>query len=69
MKIILASNNKNKIREVKEILDDINVDILSMKEVGINIDIEENGSTFEENALIKAREVMKLTKCITMADD
>ncbi len=69
MKIILASNNKNKIREVKEILDDINVDILSMKEVGINIDIEENGSTFEENALIKAREVMKLTKFITMADD
>ncbi len=69
MKIILASNNKNKIREVKEILDDINVDILSMKEVGINIDIEEYGSTFEENALIKAREVMKLTKFITMADD
>lgn len=69
MKIILASNNKNKIKEVKEILHDINVDIISMEEAGVDIDIEENGSTFEENALIKAREVMKLTKCITMADD
>lgn len=69
MTIILASNNKNKIREVKEILNDLNVKIISMKEAGIDIDIEENGTTFEENALIKAREVMKRTKCITMADD
>ncbi len=69
MKIILASNNKNKIREVKAILEDLDVDIISMKESGVDMDIEETGSTFEENALIKAREVMKLTKCITMADD
>ena len=65
--IILASNNKDKVKEVKEILK--GYDIISMKEAGIDIDIEENGTTFEENALIKARAIMKLTGQITMADD
>ena len=68
-KIILASNNSNKVREVKEILRDMNVEIISMKEAGIDLDIEENGTTFEENALIKARAVCKLTGNITIADD
>ena len=65
--IILASNNKDKVKEVKEILK--GYDIISMKEDGIDVDIEENGTTFEENALIKARAIMKLTGQITMADD
>lgn len=65
--IILASNNKDKVKEVKEILK--GYDIISMKEAGIDVDIEENGMTFEENALIKARAIMKLTGQITMADD
>lgn len=65
--IILASNNKDKVKEVKEILN--GYDIISMKEAGIDVDIEENGTTFEENALIKARAIMKLTGQITMADD
>ena len=65
--IILASNNKDKVKEVKEILK--GYDIISMKEAGIDVDIEENGTTFEENALIKARPIMKLTGQITMADD
>lgn len=65
--IILASNNKDKVKEVKEILKWY--DIISMKEAGIDVDIEENGTTFEENALIKARAIMKLTGQITMADD
>ena len=65
--IILASNNKDKVKEVKEILK--GYDIISMKEAGIDVDIEENGTTFEENALIKARAIMKLTCQITMADD
>lgn len=65
--IILASNNKDKDKEVKEILK--GYDIISMKEAGIDVDIEENGTTFEENALIKARAIMKLTGQITMADD
>ena len=65
--IILASNNKDKVKEVKEILK--GYDIISMKEAGIDVDIEENGTTFEENALIQARAIMKLTGQITMADD
>lgn len=65
--IILASNNKDKVKEVKEILK--GYDIISMKEAGIDVDIEENGTTFEENALIKARAIMNLTGQITMADD
>ena len=65
--IILASNNKDKVKEVKEILK--GYDIISMKEAGIDVDIEENGTTFAENALIKARAIMKLTGQITMADD
>ena len=65
--IILASNNKDKVKEVKEILK--GYDIISMKEAGIDVDIEEHGTTFEENALIKSRAIMKLTGQITMADD
>ena len=65
--IILASNNKDKVNEVKEILKGYY--IISKKEAGIDVDIEENGTTFEENALIKARAIMKLTGQITMADD
>ncbi|WP_027438328.1 RdgB/HAM1 family non-canonical purine NTP pyrophosphatase [Lachnospira multipara] len=66
-KIILASNNKNKVIEVKDILKDY--EIVSLKEAGIDVDVEENGTTFEENALIKARAIAKLTGEITMADD
>ena len=65
--IILASNNKDKIKEVKEILPEY--DIISLKEAGIDLDVAEDGTTFEENALIKARAVFKLTGKITMADD
>ena len=50
--IILASNNKDKVREVKEILEGYN--IISLKDAGIDLDVDENGTTFEENALIKA---------------
>lgn len=50
-RIILASNNKDKIKEVKEIL--TGYDIISIKEAGINVDVEENGTTFEENAAYK----------------
>ena len=65
--IILASNNKDKVKEVKEILKGYNV--ISLKDAGIDLDVEENGTTFEENALIKARAVCKLTGQLTMADD
>ena len=64
-RIILASNNKDKIKEVKEIL--TGYDIISIKEAGVNVDVEENGTTFEENALIKARAIMKITGEVTIA--
>lgn len=66
-KVIFASNNEGKIREVKQILSDM--DIISMKDAGIDIDVEENGTTFEENALIKARAIAKISGCLTLADD
>ena len=65
--IILASNNKDKVKEVKQILCDY--DIVSLKDAGIDVDVEENGTTFEENALIKARAIAKITGKMTMADD
>lgn len=65
--IILASNNKDKVKEVKQILCDY--DIISLKDAGIDVDVEENGTTFEENALIKARAIAKITGKMTMADD
>lgn len=68
-KIVFASNNDGKIKEIKEILKDFDAEILTMKEAGADIEIEENGTTFEENALIKARAVMQITGEITMADD
>lgn len=56
-------------KEVRMILSDLGVEVLSLKEAGITADVEENGSTFEENAVIKAREIMKLTGEIVLADD
>ena len=69
-KIIFATGNANKMREIREILGEDNYDIKSMKEAGIDCDIIENGSSFEENSLIKAREVAKYTDdAIVLADD
>lgn len=68
-KIIFATGNASKIKEIKMIMSDINVEVLSMKEAGIDIDIVENGTTFEENALIKARAVMEKCGILTLADD
>ncbi|MEI3338868.1 MAG: XTP/dITP diphosphatase [Eubacterium sp.] len=68
-KIIFATGNKNKMIEIRQILGDLGWEILSMKEAGISAEIEENGTTFEENALIKAREVAKYCDDIVLADD
>jgi XTP/dITP diphosphohydrolase len=68
-KFIAATKNKGKLMEISEILIDFPFNILSMEEVGITKDIEEYGSTFEENALIKAREIFEMTKEMVMADD
>lgn len=74
-KIILASNNKGKIEEIKKILNDMNVEVFSLKEMGIDIDVVEDGETFEENAKKKCSEIYKelirRKECnfIVMADD
>ena len=69
-RIIFATGNKNKVRECHEILKDVADEIVSMKEAGLKADIDENGSTFEENAMIKAKAVHDLAPdCIVIADD
>ncbi len=68
--IIFATGNAGKMREIKEIMSDLNAEILSMKEAQIDVEIVEDGKTFEENALIKARAVAKEAPgAIVMADD
>ena len=68
-KIIFATGSEGKMREVRMILQDLGVEILSLKEAGIAADVEENGTTFEENAVIKATEIMKMCGEIVLADD
>ena len=68
-KIIFATKNKNKMKEIREILADKDYDILSMEEAGISIDVVEDGTTFEENALIKACAIRDYVKdAIVLAD-
>lgn len=69
MKIILASNNKNKLSELKQILSPLGYEIVSQSEAGINIEVEENGKTFEENSFIKAKAIYDITKSAVIADD
>jgi XTP/dITP diphosphohydrolase len=69
MKIILASNNKNKLREFRNILEPLGYEVLSQSEAGVDIEAEETGTTFEENAAIKAKAAYDLTKLPVIADD
>ena len=69
-RIVFATGNENKMKEIRMILADLNMEILSMKEAGVEIDIVEDGMSFEENAEIKARAVSRvLTNDIVLADD
>jgi len=68
-KIIFATSNEGKMREIREIMRDMDIELLSLKDAGLNPDIEENGKSFEENAIIKAKQVMELTGEIVLADD
>ena len=68
-RIIFATSNQGKMKEVRMILSDLDVEVLSMKEVGIQIDIEEIGKTFEENALIKAKAIHEITGALVLSDD
>lgn len=68
-RIIFATGNAGKMREIKEIMADTGAEIISMKEAGIKTDIVEDGDTFEENAVIKAKAIAAFTKDIVLADD
>jgi XTP/dITP diphosphohydrolase len=68
-KIVFATGNAGKVKEVQAILADLGMEVVTMKEEGIELDIVEDGTTYEENALIKVREVAKYTDAIVMADD
>ena len=67
--VVIATNNKNKVREFKSILDNPNIEFKTLKEIGYLKDIEENGNTFEENEIIKATTVAKELNVIAISDD
>ena len=69
MKVVAATGNKGKIREFQEILGKMDIEVISMKEIGIDVEVEETGSTFEENALIKARAIAMLCDYPVISDD
>lgn len=68
-KIIFATGNEGKMKEVRMILEDLGLPVLSLKDAGITADVEENGTTFEENAQIKAKAIMEMTGALVLADD
>ena len=69
MKVVLASKNPHKLIEIDEITRKLGIELILQSELGIDIDVEETGTTFEENSLIKAEAVMKATGLPAMADD
>ena len=69
MKLIIASNNPGKVREYKEIFGPSGFQVLSQGEAGIRLEVEETGTTFEENSRLKARAVYDLSRCCVIADD
>ena len=68
-KLIFATTNEGKMKEIRMILADLGMEILSLKDLNLNVDIEENGKTFEENAIIKAKAICEITGEMVLADD
>lgn len=68
-KLIVASNNANKIKEIKEMLLDLDIEVLSLIDSGINIDVEETADTFKDNAYLKAKEIFDLVHIPVLSDD
>ena len=68
-KIIFATTNEGKMKEIRMIMSDLDVELYSLKDMNICVDIEENGKTFEENAIIKAKAICELTGEMVLADD
>ena len=69
MELIIASNNKNKLRELREKLSKLDISVISQKEAGFDIEVDETGTTFEENAVLKAQAIYDLIKKPVIADD
>lgn len=69
MKIVMATGNQNKVREIREMLEGTDLEIVSMKEAGIDVEIVEDGTTFAENAVIKAETVCRAAGVPAIADD
>ncbi len=69
MKVIIATGNENKLREIRQITADMDIEIVSMKDAGVYVDVEETGTTFEENAYLKASAIAKKSGLPTLADD
>ena len=69
MKLVLASKNPHKLVEIRQITDKFGIELVLQSELGIDIDVEENGTTFEENSFIKANAVMQATGLPALADD
>lgn len=68
-RIVIATQNNGKVKEIKELLTGYDYEVLSLKEMGLDVDVEENGKTFEENSLIKARAIQAITDGMVIADD
>lgn len=68
-RIVVATQNKGKVKEIKEMLEGLPVEVKTMGEVGIDIDVEETGVTFEENAVLKAEAISRLVDALVIADD
>ena len=69
MKVVLASKNKHKLVEISKITEKFGIELILQSEVGVDIDVEETGTTFEENSFLKAEAVMKATGLAALADD
>lgn len=69
MKVIFATKNQGKVKEVREILGDIGIEVLTMTEAGIDVEVVEDGTTFEENAIKKAKEIMEKSNTLVLSDD
>ena len=69
MKVVLASKNRHKLEEISKITQKFDMELVLQSELGVDIDVEENGTTFEENSFIKAEAVMKATGLPALADD
>ena len=69
MKLIIASNNRGKIREYKDIFEPFGFQVLSQGEEDIRLEVEETGATFEENAALKARAIHEISRCCVISDD